>query len=44
MFYIQIHKQAEANRLLLTNEFLELKKIEAIATNNKVCRIHRFET
>ena len=32
----QIQKQAEANRLLLTPEFLELKKIEAISTNNKV--------
>ena len=33
---LQIQKQAEANRLLLTPEFLELKKIEAISTNNKV--------
>ena len=32
----QIQKQAEANRLLLTPEYLELKKIEAISSNNKV--------
>merc|ERR1719361_3286955 len=34
--FYKIQKQAEANRLLLTPEFLELKKIEAISTNNKV--------
>merc|ERR1719458_1441120 len=34
--FYKIQKQAEANRLLLTSEFLELKKIEAISTNNKV--------
>ena len=37
---LQIQKQAEANRLLLTPEFLELKKIEAISTNNKVFTLH----
>merc|ERR1740129_1059637 len=34
--FYKIQKQAEANNLLLTPEFLELKKIEAISTNNKV--------
>merc|ERR1719369_943473 len=34
--FYKIQKQSEANRLLLTPEFLELKKIEAISTNNKV--------
>ncbi|KAL3983032.1 Erlin-2 [Acanthocheilonema viteae] len=29
-------KQAEGNQMLLTNEFLELKRIEAIAMNNKI--------
>merc|ERR1719242_8063 len=34
--FYKIQKQAEANRLLLTPEFLELKRIEAISSNNKV--------
>merc|ERR1719350_1153669 len=34
--FYKIQKQAEANRLLLTPEYLELKKIEAISSNNKV--------
>merc|ERR1719445_153771 len=34
--YYKIQKQAEANRLLLSKEYLELKKIEAMANNNKV--------
>merc|ERR1719348_189982 len=34
--FYKIQKQAEANKLLLTQEFLELKKIEAISSNNKV--------
>merc|ERR1719460_2056112 len=34
--FYKVQKQAEANNLLLTSEFLELKKIEAISTNNKV--------
>jgi len=34
--FYKIQKQAEANKLLLNKEFLELKRIEAIATNNKV--------
>merc|ERR1719348_1911158 len=34
--YYKIVKQAEANGLLLTKEFLELKRIEAMASNNKV--------
>ncbi|VDO57321.1 unnamed protein product [Onchocerca flexuosa] len=29
-------KQAEGNQMLLTKEFLELKRIEAIAMNNKI--------
>uniref|UniRef100_A0A9J2PQP8 Band 7 domain-containing protein n=1 Tax=Ascaris lumbricoides TaxID=6252 RepID=A0A9J2PQP8_ASCLU len=29
-------KQAEGNKLLLTKEFLELRRIEAIAANNKI--------
>ena len=32
----QAQKQAEANKLLLTPSFLELKKIEAMSVNNKV--------
>merc|ERR1719462_837078 len=34
--FYKIQKQAEANRLLLTSEFLDLKKIEAMSVNNKV--------
>merc|ERR1719309_1682259 len=34
--FYKTQKQAEANRLLLTPEFLELKRIEAIGHNNKV--------
>ncbi|XP_011302345.1 erlin-1-like [Fopius arisanus] len=34
--HYQMQKQAEANRLLLTNEFLELKKYESLANNAKV--------
>jgi hypothetical protein len=34
--FYKIQKQAEANKLLLNKEFLELKRIEAMATNNKV--------
>jgi len=34
--FYKVQKQAEANRLLLTKDFLELKRIEAIANNNKV--------
>ncbi|GLG94446.1 hypothetical protein R5R35_009791 [Gryllus longicercus] len=34
--FYQLKKQAEANSLLLTNEYLELKKYEAIAQNNKI--------
>jgi hypothetical protein len=34
--YYQTQKQAEANSLLLTKEYLELKKYEAIAQNNKI--------
>ena len=32
----QVQKQAEANNLLLTKEYLELKRIEAMSSNNKV--------
>jgi regulator of protease activity HflC (stomatin/prohibitin superfamily) len=34
--FYKIQKQAEANQLLLTKEFLELKKIEAMEKNNKI--------
>ncbi|XP_023336995.1 erlin-2-B [Eurytemora carolleeae] len=34
--FYRIEKKAEANKRLLTKEYLELKKIEAIASNNKV--------
>merc|ERR1719402_1153335 len=34
--FYKIQKQAEANKLLLNKEFLELKRIEAISSNNKV--------
>merc|ERR1719435_611424 len=34
--FYKIQKQAEANKLLLNKKFLELKRIEAMASNNKV--------
>ncbi|KHN73041.1 Erlin-1 [Toxocara canis] len=34
--YYSKKKQAEGNKLLLTKEFLELRRIEAIAANNKI--------
>ncbi|EPB69075.1 transporter, major facilitator family protein [Ancylostoma ceylanicum] len=34
--FYRAQKAAEANRLLLTPEYLELKRIEAIAKNNKI--------
>ncbi|XP_030025982.1 erlin-2 isoform X1 [Manduca sexta] len=34
--YYHLKKQAEANKLLLTKEYLELKKYEALALNNKI--------
>ncbi|KAJ4433322.1 hypothetical protein ANN_15581 [Periplaneta americana] len=34
--FYQTQKQAEANNLLLTKEYLEMKKYEAIAQNNKI--------
>lgn len=34
--FYKIQKQADANRLLFTQEYLELKKYEAAATNRKV--------
>merc|ERR1719273_341078 len=34
--FYKVQKQAEANNLLLAPEFLELKRIEAISSNNKV--------
>ncbi len=34
--FYRVERQAEANRLLLTQEFLELKRIEAMASNQKV--------
>merc|ERR1719312_2130414 len=34
--FYHIQKQAEANQLLLTKEYLELKRVEAMSINNKV--------
>lgn len=34
--FYHLKKQAEANKHLLTKEYLELKKYEAIANNNKI--------
>ncbi|CAJ0944458.1 unnamed protein product, partial [Mesorhabditis belari] len=34
--FYQAQKQAEANKMLLTSEFLEMKRIEAVTTNNKI--------
>merc|ERR1719223_342330 len=34
--YYKIEKQADANKALITPEYLELKRIEAIGSNNKV--------
>ncbi|ETN83216.1 SPFH/Band 7/PHB domain protein [Necator americanus] len=34
--FYRAQKEAEANRILLTPEYLELKRIEAIAQNNKI--------
>ncbi|CAG4960145.1 unnamed protein product [Parnassius apollo] len=34
--FYHLKKQAEANKLLLTKEYLELKKYEALALNNKI--------
>lgn len=34
--YYHLQKQAEANKLLLTKEYLELKKYEALGLNNKI--------
>merc|ERR1719452_397271 len=34
--FYKIQKQAEANKLLLSKEYLELKKVEAMANNNKI--------
>lgn len=34
--YYQMQRQAEANKLLLTKEFLELKKYEGLSTNSKI--------
>nr|CAD7257708.1 unnamed protein product [Timema shepardi] len=34
--YYQMQKEAEANNLLLSKQYLELKKYEAIARNNKI--------
>merc|ERR1719342_1029360 len=34
--FYKIQKAAEANKLLLTTEYLDLKKIEAMSVNNKV--------
>ncbi|XP_049802074.1 erlin-1-like [Schistocerca nitens] len=34
--FYNLHKQAEANKLLLTKEYLELKKYDSISHNNKI--------
>ncbi|WKY04351.1 hypothetical protein Q1695_005393 [Nippostrongylus brasiliensis] len=34
--FYRVQKEAEANRVLLTPEYLELRRIEAIAKNNKI--------
>ncbi|KAF7997637.1 hypothetical protein HCN44_006208 [Aphidius gifuensis] len=34
--FYQMQRQAEANKLLLTKEFLELKKYESLSTNSKI--------
>ncbi|XP_040572055.1 erlin-1 [Lepeophtheirus salmonis] len=34
--FYKIHKEAESNKLLLTKEFLELKRYEAISNNQKM--------
>lgn len=34
--YYHLKKQAEANKVLLTKEYLELKKYDALSQNNKI--------
>ncbi|VDM70405.1 unnamed protein product, partial [Strongylus vulgaris] len=34
--FYRAQREAEANRLLLTPQYLELKRIEAVAKNNKI--------
>merc|ERR1712133_221088 len=34
--FYKVQKSAEANKLLLTKEYLDLKRIDAMAVNNKV--------
>lgn len=34
--FYQMHKLAEANKALLTSQYLELRKFESIAQNNKI--------
>ena len=34
--YYTIEREAESNKLLLTAEYLELKRLQAIASNNKI--------
>ena len=34
--YYKVQKLAEANKLLLSQSYLELKRIEAMSVNNKV--------
>jgi len=34
--YYTIQKEAESNKLLLTPEYLELKRLQAVASNNKI--------
>lgn len=34
--FYQMHKLADANKVLLTSQYLELRKYEAIAQNNKI--------
>ena len=36
--FYKVERSASANKLLLSKEYLELKKIEAMSVNNKVSR------
>lgn len=34
--FYQMQRQAEANKILLTREYLEIKKYESLSQNNKI--------
>ena len=40
--FYKVERSASANKLLLSKEYLELKKIEAMSVNNKVSRERIF--